>query len=120
MESNDMPCAVRAAARRSSRQTRWTVESSESEDGGVIEEPREDGGCGIVPQHPAWGGCGNAYAAAVTGGAMTAQRAMLAVRAGVAGVVGGVGGVGRGRLAGRRIGSKRQRRHQEEREQELR
>ena len=117
MESNDMPCAVRAAARRSSRQTRWTVESSESEDGGVIEEPREDRGSRVARRRPARRSRGEGYAAAVAGGAMAAQRAMFAVRAGVAGEVGGVRG---GRLAGRRIGSQRQRRHQEEREQELR
>jgi hypothetical protein len=108
-----MPCAVRAAARGSGRQTRRTVESVESEDGGVIEESREGRGSRVVRRRPARGSRGDGYAAAVAGGAMTAERAMLAVCA----VIGGPGGR---RLARSRIDSQRERRHQEEREQELR
>jgi hypothetical protein len=75
------------------------------------EEPRDDGGCGVVRQRPARGSRGGGYAAAVAGGAMAARRTMLAVRP-------VMGGVRRGRLAGRRIDSQRERGHQEEREQE--
>jgi hypothetical protein len=72
---------VRAAARGSSRRTRRAVESIESEDGGVSEEPCEDGGCRVVRRRPAWGSRGDGYAAAVAGRTMAAQRAMLAVGA---------------------------------------
>jgi hypothetical protein len=81
MESNDMPRAVRAAARGSSRQTRRTVESIEREDGGVSEERYEDGGCRIVRRRPAWGSRGDGYAAAVAGRAVGVQGAMRAMRA---------------------------------------
>jgi hypothetical protein len=78
------------------------------------EEPCEDGGCRVVRQRPARGSRGEGYAAAVAGRAMAARRAMLAVRrvGGEGGVAGGDGVIGarRGRLAGSRIDSQRQRR----------
>jgi hypothetical protein len=116
MESNDMPRAVRAAARGSSRQARRTVESIEGEDGEMRQEPREDGGRRVVRQRPAWGwgSRSDGYAAAVAGGAMAARRGMLTVGAVMGG---GVAGARRGRVAGsRRIDAQRQRRYQEERE----
>jgi hypothetical protein len=113
MKSNDVPRAVHAAARGSSREARRTVESIEGEDGGVHEEPRADGGRRVVRQRPARGSRGDGYAAAVAGGAMAARRAMLAMRP-------VMGGMGRRRLARSRIDSQRERGHQEEHEQELR
>ena len=116
IQSNDMPRALRAAARGSSRQARRTVESIESEGGessrGAVGGRRMPGRAERAALREPQGRPRSSNRRRRHGRA--ASHARSARRAGRP-----PARRAPGRLAGSRIDSQRQRRHQEEREQEL-